>query len=171
MTALAAPARARARGDVDAARRDAERAHARKRLFWYALAYVTLIIAAVAAILPFLYIVSVSFKQSESLVEYPPRWIPYPPYFGNYVTMLTGTSFPRWFFNTLFVASAVTAIKLLIDSMAGYAFAKMRFPLRESLFVLTLSMLMIPLASTLLPMYLLVRWICLLYTSPSPRDS
>jgi multiple sugar transport system permease protein len=166
MTAIAAPARARARGEAVAARRMAEQAHARKRLLWFALAYVVLIIAAVAAILPFLYIVSVSFKQSESLVEYPPRWIPNPLYFGNYVTMLTGTSFPRWFFNTLFVASAVTAIKLLIDSMAGYAYAKMQFPFRESLFVLTLSMLMIPLASTLLPMYLLVRWIGLQNSYP-----
>jgi len=149
-----------------AAREAAERAHLRRRLVWFALAYGVLIVAALVAIIPFLYVISLSFKQTESLVTYPPRWIPIPPYYGNYVQVLTNSLFPRWFANTLLVASAVTLIKLLVDSMAGYAFAKMEFPLRESLFLLALSMLMIPVATTLIPMYLLVRGLGLQNTYP-----
>jgi ABC-type glycerol-3-phosphate transport system permease component len=164
MSSVAAPARAR--GQLTAARAAAERAHLRRRLVWWALAYLVLLVMAAVAIIPFLYVISLSFKQTESLVTYPPRWIPIPPYYGNYVQVLTTSLFPRWFLNTLVVASAVTVIKLIIDSMAGYAFAKMEFPLRESLFLLALSMLMIPVATTLIPMYLLVRGLGLQNTYP-----
>src|SRR5579884_176364 len=148
---------ARTRGQVAEIRRAAERAHLRRRLLWWALAYSVLIVAGVAAILPFLYVVSLSLKHTESLIEYPPRWIPIPPYYGNYAAIIHHDLFLRWFLNTLIVASSVTVIKLVIDPMAGYAFAKMDFPFKESLFMLSLSMLMIPLAATLIPMYLLVR--------------
>jgi ABC-type glycerol-3-phosphate transport system permease component len=63
----------------------------------------------------------------------------------------------RWTFNSFFVAASVTVIKVVIDSMAGYAFAKMRFPGREPLFLLVLLTLMIPFAATLLPLYIIVR--------------
>jgi multiple sugar transport system permease protein len=145
------------RAAVVEARRAAEREAAGRRAGWYLLAYGALIVAGLVALVPFLYVISLSLKQTESLITYPPQWIPNPVYFGNYVQMLTQALFPRWFLNTLVVAGAVTLIKLLTDSMAGYAFAKMDFPLKESLFLAVLSMLMIPLVTTLIPLYLLVR--------------
>jgi ABC-type glycerol-3-phosphate transport system permease component len=122
-----------------------------------ALAYLIVAIACVAALFPFLYIISLSFKQSTSLVTYPPEWIPIPPYYGNYSLLLFDKPFLRWGFNTFVVAGSVTVIKLFFDSLAGYAFAKMEFPLKETLFILILATLMIPFAATLIPTFLIVR--------------
>jgi ABC-type glycerol-3-phosphate transport system permease component len=55
------------------------------------------------------------------------------------------------------VASAVTVIKVIIDSMAGYAFAKMSFPGRDTLFLVVLMTLMVPFAATLIPLFIIVR--------------
>ena len=120
-------------------------------------AYLVLGIACVAAILPFLYILSLSFKQSTAMVTYPPQWIPNPPYYGNYSTLLFQKSFIRWGLNTFIVAGSVTLVKLFLDSLSGYAFAKMDFPFKEQIFVFLLSTLMIPFAATLIPSYLIVR--------------
>ena len=57
----------------------------------------------------------------------------------------------------MIVASAVTLIKVLIDSMAGYAFAKMTFPGRNALFLVVLMSLMVPFAATLIPLFIIVR--------------
>jgi ABC-type glycerol-3-phosphate transport system permease component len=120
-------------------------------------AYLVLGIACVVAILPFLYILSLSFKQSTAMVTYPPQWIPNPPYYGNYSTLLFQKSFVRWGLNTFIVAGSVTLVKLFLDSLSGYAFAKMDFPFKEQIFVFLLSTLMIPFAATLIPSYLIVR--------------
>lgn len=120
-------------------------------------AYIVLGLACVVAIFPFLYIVSLSFKQSTALVTYPPQWIPNPPYYGNYTTLLFQKPFLRWGFNTFVMAGSITLIKLFFDSLSGYAFAKMEFPFKEQIFLFILSTLMIPFAATLIPTYLIVR--------------
>lgn len=121
------------------------------------LAYLVLGLACVAALFPFLYIISLSLKQSTALVTYPPQWIPNPPFWGNYTLLLLEKPFLRWGFNSLFVAGSITIIKLFFDSLAGYTFAKMDFPFKEPLFILILTTLMIPFAATLIPTFLIVR--------------
>ena len=121
------------------------------------ISYIVVILAMLIAILPFFYIVSTSLKESKFLFEYPPKWIPNPLYWGNYIRLLTKVPFPRWMFNTLFVSLTVTALKLFFDSMAGYAFAKMQFPGKDILFVFVIATLMIPFATILIPLYFLVR--------------
>ena len=129
-----------------------------------AVSYVIVAIIALACVLPFLYILSTSLKESQLLFQYPPKWLPIPPYFGNYEHLLFETPFPRWVLNTLVVATAVTAIKVVIDSMAGYAFAKMQFPFKNFLFVFVIATLMIPFATILIPLYFTVRGLHLLDT-------
>lgn len=121
------------------------------------VSYLILAIACVVALFPFLYILSLSFKQSTALVTYPPDWIPNPPYYGNYITLLFEKQFLRWGLNTFIMAGSITLIKLFFDSLAGYAFAKMEFPFKEQIFLFILSTLMIPFAATLIPTYLIVR--------------
>jgi ABC-type glycerol-3-phosphate transport system permease component len=123
-------------------------------------------LAAAVSLFPFLYIVSLSFKDSNSLITYPPEWIPDPLYFGNYTQALFETRFPRWMLNTLVVAGGVTAAKLIIDSMAAYAFAKLDFPYKEPIFIAGLALLMVPLTATLIPMFLVVKNLGLINTYP-----
>jgi ABC-type glycerol-3-phosphate transport system permease component len=65
--------------------------------------------------------------------------------------------FVRWTLNSFIVASTVTIVKVVIDSMAGYAFAKMSFPGKDALFLVVLMTLMVPFAATLIPLFIIVR--------------
>lgn len=129
-----------------------------------ALSYTIVIVAAVISVVPFLYILSTAFKQTTSLFHYPPDWIPTPVYWGNFSALISDHPFLRWTLNTLLVSTVVTVVKVLIDSMAGYAFAKMRFPGRNALFLLVLATLMVPFSAVLIPLYFLVRDLGLLNT-------
>jgi ABC-type glycerol-3-phosphate transport system permease component len=121
------------------------------------MTYAVLLVAAAIAMVPFLYVISTSFKETRSLFSYPPQWIPKHPTTVNYHKLLSDHPFPRWLFNSFYVASVVTVIKVVIDSMAGYAFAKMKFGGRDALFMLVLMTLMIPFSATLIPLYIIVR--------------
>jgi len=121
------------------------------------MTYLVLIVACMIAIVPFLYVISTSLKETRSLFSYPPQWIPADPTTVNYRNLINEHPFLRWTFNSFFVASVVTVIKVVIDSMAGYAFAKMRFAGRDALFLLVLLTLMIPFSATLIPLYIIVR--------------
>jgi multiple sugar transport system permease protein len=120
------------------------------------LAYLVLAVFAVIAIGPFLYLLSPSFRESYELFSYPPDWIPNSLYWGNFNTILDETSYLRWGLNTLIFATGVTLITLVIDTMAGYAFARLRFPGRTFLFALVLATLMIPTAVLIAPLYIMV---------------
>lgn len=124
---------------------------------YMAIAYATLTIAVLIALVPFLYVISTSFKETRSLFSYPPKWIPDDPTTVNYHKLLDEHPFLRWTFNSFFVASVVTVIKVVIDSLAGYAFAKMKFAARDALFMLVLVTLMVPFSATLIPLYIIVR--------------
>jgi multiple sugar transport system permease protein len=109
------------------------------------------------ALAPFLYVVSTSLKQSRVLFDYPPDWIPNEPYLGNYAKLLGDYPFLHWVGNTLFVAGVVTALKLLIDSMAAYALTRMHFAGRRIVLGAMLATIMIPPALLIIPLFFLIR--------------
>ena len=119
-------------------------------------AYTVLAVFAIIAVGPFIYLLSPSFRQSYELFSYPPKWIPHSFYTGNFGTILNDTSYLRWGLNTLIFATCVTVITLAIDTLAGYAFARLRFPGRTALFALVLSTLMIPTAVLIAPLYIMI---------------
>lgn len=121
------------------------------------MSYVVVIIACVVTIGPFLYLIPTSLKSSGSLFSYPPEWITLHPYWRNYTHLLFDSGFLRWLANTIFVAGAVTAAKVFMDSMAGYAFAKLRFHGKRPLFGLILMTIMVPFAAIFIPLFFLVR--------------
>jgi multiple sugar transport system permease protein len=130
----------------------------RRRPSSYAIvSWIILAIAAFVAMVPFLYVISTSFKDTVALFSYPPEWIPKAPTLENYRALVRDYPFVRWTINSFVVAGVVTVIKVIIDSMAGYAFARMSFPGRDVLFVVVLATLMIPFAATLIPLFLIVR--------------
>ena len=135
-------------------------ASARRNRIWRiakgVAAYAVLIVFACIAVLPFIYLLSPSLRQSYELFTYPPQWIPDTFYWGNFSTVLHKTSYLRWGLNTLIFATSVTLITLAIDTLAGYAFARLRFPGRTFLFALVISTLMIPTAAVVAPLYIMV---------------
>jgi ABC-type glycerol-3-phosphate transport system permease component len=126
--------------------------------------YAVLIAAVVVAIFPFGYVISTSLKSTMALFAYPPDWLPNEPTLDNYRNLVDRYPFWRWLLNSFIVAATVTVIKLVTDSMAGYAFAKMRFPGKDALFLLVLISLMVPFASLLIPTFIIVRELGLLNT-------
>jgi ABC-type glycerol-3-phosphate transport system permease component len=102
---------------------------------------------------PFFYVIAASLKDQGSLFHYPPVWVQVPPYLGNYQRLLFDSGFPRWMLNTLIVATSVTTIKLFLDSMAGYALAKLDFTGKRVVFLLMLILLMVPFAALLIPLW------------------
>jgi ABC-type glycerol-3-phosphate transport system permease component len=112
-----------------------------------------LIIVVITLVAPFFFVLSASLKDSTSLFAYPPQWLPLPLYLGNFEHILFETSFPRWMFNTLLVASTVTLIKVFLDSMAGYALAKLQFTGKRFVFLLMLVLLMVPFGVILIPLW------------------
>ena len=119
---------------------------------------------AVAMILPFLWMISTSFKTPAEIFVLPPRWIPEDPTIENYKELFASVKFGRPFMNTVIVASSITFLSLLVSSMAGYAFAKFRFKGRDRLFFLILATLMVPGQMTMIPVFLLLRQLGLLNT-------
>jgi multiple sugar transport system permease protein len=115
--------------------------------------HLTLIIIAFVLVAPFYYVIVASFKNQTGLFEYPPKLLPIPPYLGNYDKLLFHTGFLRWMANTLFVATTVTVIKVFLDSMAGYALAKLEFTGRRGIFLLMLVLLMVPFGALIIPLW------------------
>ncbi|MDA7984286.1 MAG: carbohydrate ABC transporter permease [Alphaproteobacteria bacterium] len=129
-----------------------------------AVSYSVLVVAAVISLVPFLYILSTSLKETNSLFTYPPDWIPSPLFRGNYDKLLAETRFLRWTLNTLFVGLAVTSLKLIIDAMAAYALAKLRFFGREFLVTVFLLAVAVPVTALIIPLFFIVRAMGLLDT-------
>ena len=115
--------------------------------------HLLLIVAAVACAAPFFYVIAASLKDAGSLFQYPPVWVQIPPFLGNYERLLFDSGFPRWMLNTLIVATSVTVLKIFLDSMAGYALAKLEFTGKRVVFLLMLILLMVPFAALLIPLW------------------
>ena len=136
----------------DLAKQDALTRRAKSALSYFVLGLFVLI-----SVGPILYVISPAFRESKSLFSYPPQWLPNSFYLGNFKFLLTETNYIRWGINTLIFATSVTLISLVIDTLAGYAFARMNFPGKKLLFGCILATLMVPTAALLAPTYLLVR--------------
>ena len=106
---------------------------------------------------PFLWMLGTSLKAPSEIFQYPPRWLPEDPQWQNYGEVTRVLPFGRYFLNSAIVAISVTFLQLIICSMAAYAFARLRFPGRDWLFLAFLAALMIPGQITLIPRFLLMR--------------
>jgi multiple sugar transport system permease protein len=118
--------------------------------------YAMLIIGVVIAVAPFLWMLLSSFKTDAEVRQVPPTWWPENPTLDNYRDLFQRLNFPRFFANSVNVATAVTLGNMVFCTMLGYALAKLQFPGRRMLFALVLSMLMIPTVATFVPLFVLV---------------
>lgn len=124
--------------------------------------YVLLIVGAIVMVLPFLYMLSTSFKGQQYVLSTPPQWIPHPATASNYTDVLSADHFGLYFLNSVIVAVISTAISLLLSSMMAYAFARFSFPGRELLFRILLLGLMIPAMMLIIPQFILAKYLGLL---------
>lgn len=101
--------------------------------------------------------VSSSVKPSEELFVFPPRLLPSTWMFDNYTEAWEAARFSAYFVNTIVVAVAGTVLTLIVCSLAAYAFARLRFPARNTIFWIVLASQMIPGIVTLIPSFMVVK--------------
>jgi ABC-type glycerol-3-phosphate transport system permease component len=118
-----------------------------------ALLYLLIIGTSLAMVGPLYWMFSTSFKPSADIFASPPKWIPHPWILGNYRDVFTLLPFNRFFVNSVVVAVTIVTLNIVFDTMAAYAFAKLRFPGRDVIFFLLLITLMIPFQVNLIPLY------------------
>ncbi len=121
------------------------------------IAYILLICGVVITLIPFIYMISASFKSQIYTFEYPPRLIPRDPTLENYIKALGKDLFGRNFLNSLFVATATTISTIFISSLMAYAFSRMRFPGKEVFFYILLLGMMIPPVMLIIPQFIIVK--------------
>ncbi len=119
--------------------------------------YTVLIVGAAITLAPLVWMVSASFMPRGEASTFPPAFLPRSFTLDHYIDLFTRANLARYLFNSAFLSVAVTLISLIINSMAGYAFAKYRFAGRESLFKLLVSSMVIPAQVTMLPLFLMLN--------------
>lgn len=119
---------------------------------WFGL----LLLGAAVMAFPFVWMVLTSLKQPQEVHRWPITWFPDNWFFfENYVSILSTRLFGRFLLNSTIVTFGAVASSLFFSALAGYAFAKLRFPGKEICFVAVLAVFMMPFEVTMLPLYLL----------------
>ena len=119
--------------------------------------YALLLIGATISLLPMVWMVSASLMPSGEASTFPPHFLPSTVTFAHYVSLFTRLSIGRYLFNSALIAIIVTTTSLLINGMAGYAFAKLRFRGRDRLFKALSGGLVLPVQVAMLPLFLLLK--------------
>lgn len=133
------------------------------RLMKYTL-LLLLIGIVIVEVAPTLWMLSTSLKPEGQIMAPGVRWLPASPTIENYRMMFERFAVARWFWNSIFAAAVSTVIVVLIDAMAAYAFARMNFFGRDALFFVVVSMLLVPLQVTVVPLFLMFQKVSLLDT-------
>jgi multiple sugar transport system permease protein len=123
-----------------------------------------LVAAALVTLFPLLWMLSVSFMQPGAASTFPPPLLPREPTLANYRELFARAGMGHYLANSLVIAGAVTALSLLFNLAAGYAFAKLRFGGRERLFQSLLGALVIPGQVAMIPLFLIMKWLGLVNT-------
>lgn len=120
---------------------------------WITVTNILLVGAVFLTAMPFLYMVSSSFKPQYEIFTFPVQLFPETVFTENYTKLFGETLFVRWFMNTLIVAVGRCGLSILLCLLAGFAFAKYEFPLKQFLFIFILASLTLPFEIILVPLY------------------
>ncbi|MGH7589583.1 MAG: carbohydrate ABC transporter permease [Gemmatimonadota bacterium] len=126
--------------------------------------YGALLLGVVLSLTPLVWMLSASFMPTGQANSYPPSFLPSAVTFEHYRDLFIRLDLGRTLFNSAFLATAVTLISLLVNSMAGYAFAKLRFRGRDRIFRGLLTALVIPVQVAMLPLFLMMKELGLVNT-------
>jgi multiple sugar transport system permease protein len=121
------------------------------------LVYALILLGVAIVMIPFVWMLSTSLKSQSELFVYPPQWLPTPLRWSNYKEAWQALPFNRFLINTLFMTLLAMFAEIFTASIVAYGFARFRFPLRNTLFVVLLSTMMLPDILTLIPKFVMWR--------------
>ncbi|OLS24723.1 MAG: L-arabinose transport system permease protein AraQ [Candidatus Heimdallarchaeota archaeon LC_3] len=128
----------------------------REQIFWLVIALIALNIFALLYAFPFVRSIISAFMTWDQVRIYPPVWFPNPLTLENFDRLFTLKLFPKWVFNSSLYAGLIVAGNALFATMAGYAFARMNFPLKDVLFSAMLALMMVPGFVMLVPNFIIM---------------
>lgn len=121
---------------------------------------VVMLFFSIVMIVPFLWMISTSFKTPAEVFEYPIRWIPAHFNWSHHVKIWSGdNSFVQYYANSLKVAVISTAGAVLLSSLAAYGFSRIEFKGRNAMFLIYLSMMMVPPQVLFVPKFIMFDWV------------
>ena len=120
------------------------------------LSLMAMIALAALWLTPVAWVTAMSLKPNAVLMRSTAGFLPIPFTVQNYVDLLAHSTTPRWLINSLIVALGMTALTLVLSSLAGYAFARIEFPGRRALFTLVLAGLMVPEQAVFIPLHTMI---------------
>lgn len=120
------------------------------------LSIIFLVVIAILTLMPFVWVVATSLRTPAQSFSVPPKWIPTDMDFSNYARVFEEIPFWQQIGNSFIITLSVVAGQLLTASLAGYAFARLRFRGRNLLFGLVLATMMIPGQATIIPVFILI---------------
>jgi ABC-type glycerol-3-phosphate transport system permease component len=131
------------------------RARAGQKTAGLMLRYAVLIGLAAFALFPIFWAVTSAFKSEPEISRIPVKWIPNPWHWENFPEAWNarGMPFGRYFANSAILTGSVTVLQVALSTLAGYGFAKFRFPGRNLAFIFVLSTMMLPMQVIMVPLY------------------
>lgn len=121
------------------------------RFFTKFFFYLSLVILSIPVLWPFWWMITSAFKSTYEIFTFPPTLLPTTWHLENFTQAFTYQPFARQYFNSIYIALLVTIGTLVCSSLAGYAFARIKFPGSSAIFLVLLSALMMPPEVTILP--------------------
>ncbi len=121
--------------------------------------HLVLVPATLALLFPFVWLVVTSVETPAEALHFPPILIPRELHLANYPNALAVAPFGRFFLNSTVVAVATVLCNLVFCSLAGYAFARLRFLGRGALFAVIIATLMVPFQVTMIPQFIITKWL------------
>jgi len=115
--------------------------------------HLVLIFSSIVIGMPFFWMISTALKSSTEVYKFPPIWIPETLHWENFVTAWQTAPFGRFYMNSIITTVSGVFFEILIAALTAYAFARIEFPHRNSLFIIVLAAMMIPGQLALIPNY------------------
>ncbi len=129
----------------------------RRRRLPFSAWHLVLMPMALMMVLPLVWMIDTSFMTAAEINRYPPALIPGGFSLAGYREVLQNSDYPRWFVNSVIVSGIVVLSQLLLCSMAGYAFARVRFVGRRVVLIALLATLVVPFQVTVIPLFILLH--------------
>ncbi|MCI5699870.1 MAG: carbohydrate ABC transporter permease [Lachnospiraceae bacterium] len=128
-----------------------------RNLIFTILKYAIVLALTISMLIPFLWMISASFKTNMEVFSFPIQWIPETFHFENYSNIWEISDYPKMFFNTVKLTVIITILQIITSTLAAYAFSKIVFPERNLLFLLYLATMMVPYQVVMIPQFSIIR--------------
>lgn len=128
-----------------------------KKLISNVLLYAMLIVLTLLMLIPFAWMASASLQLNKDVFKYPFEWIPSSPVWHNFIDIWTKIPLATFIFNTAKLTVIITLLQLFTSSFAAYAFSKLQFKFRDTLFLCYVATIAVPWQVYMVPQFIMMR--------------